>query len=256
MSSLQDKVIAITGAGSGIALELARLTASRGAKLALCDINQEGLDRIVSELRASGTEVVGTRVNVASNEEVDNWTNATVKHFGRLDGAANVAGVEGKSQINANLADTQNDNWDFVLSVNLTGLMYCVRSQIRVMEAGASIVNAASVAGMFGRAGICAYSVSKHGVVGLTKTVAKEVGSKGIRVNAVAPGPIETPMLARVLDNMKDITEKKFTDAYASLPIQRKGQAIEIANMFAFLLSDESSYMTGVIVPVDGGLAA
>jgi len=187
MASLQGKVIAITGAASGIGLALTKLAASRGAKLALADIQRENLDQLVSELKSSGVEVVGTRVNVASHQEVDDWIASTVKHFGRLDGAANLAGVEGKKAVSASFLDQSNEEWDFILSINLTGLMYCVRAQVRVMEKGSAIVNAASIAGLMGRPGICAYSVSKHGVVGLTKTVAKEVGPKGIRVNAVAP---------------------------------------------------------------------
>jgi NAD(P)-dependent dehydrogenase (short-subunit alcohol dehydrogenase family) len=185
--ALQGRVIAITGAASGIGLQVSKLAASKGAKLALADIQQEPLDKLVTELKAAGTEVVGTRVNVASCQEVDDWINATVSHFGTLDGAANLAGVEGGKKTAGPLSEISNEDWDFILSINLTGLMYCVRAQVRVMQEGASIVNAASIAGLMGRPGICAYSVSKHGVVGLTKTVAKEVGSKGIRVNAIAP---------------------------------------------------------------------
>lgn len=186
--SLRGKVIAITGAASGIGLQLSKLCAYKGAKLALADIQEEALDALVSEIKASGIEVIGNRVNVASCQEVDDWINATVNHFGTLDGAANLAGVEsGPKKLAGPLAELANEDWDHILSINLTGLMYCVRAQIRVMQAGASIVNAASIAGLMGRPGISAYSVSKHGVVGLTKTVAKEVGPKGIRVNAIAP---------------------------------------------------------------------
>jgi NAD(P)-dependent dehydrogenase (short-subunit alcohol dehydrogenase family) len=188
MSSLQDKVIAITGAASGIGLALTKLVAARGAKLALADMQREALDDLVAQLKSSGVEAVGTCVNVTRSQEVDDWITATKAHFGRLDGAANLAGVSGKTGVSANIWEQRNDEWDFILAVNLTGLMYCVRAQVGVMEKGASIVNAASVAGLIGRPGIGAYAASKHGVVGLTKTVAKEVGpAKGIRVNAVAP---------------------------------------------------------------------
>lgn len=184
--SLRGKVIAITGAGSGIGLQLANLAAARGAKLALADIQQEPLERLVAEIRSHGIEVVGTVVNVTSFEEVDSWINSTVSHFGTLDGAANLAGVEGGKKVTSPLAEISNEDWDYVLAVNLTGLMYCVRAQIRVMGAGASIVNSTSTGGLTGQPRLAAYSVSKHGVVGLTKSVAKEVGPKGIRVNAVA----------------------------------------------------------------------
>ncbi|KIX00617.1 uncharacterized protein Z518_09682 [Rhinocladiella mackenziei CBS 650.93] len=253
--SLRGKVIAITGAASGIGLQLTRLAASRGAKLALADIQPGPLDDIVNEIKCSGVEVVGSRLDVTSHKEVDDWVNATVSHFGTIDGAANLAGVEGGKKMAAMLADVSNEDWDYILSVNLTGLMYCVRAQVRVMQAGASIVNAAGISGLIGRPGICAYSVSKHGVVGLTKTVAKEVGSKGIRVNAVAPGPVDTPMLQRIFQ-ASDSTYLPFTSTYANMPLQRTGQAEEVANLFAFLLSDESSFITGIVCPCDGGIMA
>lgn len=187
MAALNGKVIAITGAASGIGLELAKLCAARGAKLAIADIQEEALQRAVTEIKASGTDIIGKKVNVASHKEVDDWINAAKSHFGRIDGAANVAGVEGKNGVFTNFVDVQNDEWDFIMSINLTGLMYCLRAELRVMESGASIVNMSSIAGLMGRPGIGPYSVSKHGVVGMTRTAAKEVGCRGIRVNAVAP---------------------------------------------------------------------
>jgi NAD(P)-dependent dehydrogenase (short-subunit alcohol dehydrogenase family) len=185
--SFEGQVVAITGAASGIGLALAKLLGSKGAKLALADVQHEALDKAVSEIKSSGGDAVGTRVDVSKDSEVDQWINDTVKHFGKLDGAANIAGVEGKHGVFTNFIDMKNEEWDYIISINLTGLMYCLRAELRVMEKGASIVNAASIAGLMGRPGIGAYSVSKHGVVGLTKTAAKEVGPQGIRVNAVAP---------------------------------------------------------------------
>jgi NAD(P)-dependent dehydrogenase (short-subunit alcohol dehydrogenase family) len=185
--SFEGKVVAITGAASGIGLALAKLLGSKGAKLALADVQHEALDKAVSEIKSSGGDAVGTRVDVSKDSEVDQWINDTVKHFGKLNGAANIAGVEGKHGVFTNFIDMKNEEWDYIISINLTGLMYCLRAELRVMEKGASIVNAASIAGLMGRPGIGAYSVSKHGVVGLTKTAAKEVGPQGIRVNAVAP---------------------------------------------------------------------
>lgn len=185
--SFTDKVIAITGAASGIGLATTKLLATRGAKLALCDVQTDALDKLVSELKSSGTEAVGTNVDVSNNQQVDDWIASTVKHFGKLDGAANIAGVEGKKGVFTNFVDMKNEEWDFIIAVNLTGLMYCLRAELRVMEKGAAIVNAASIAGLMGRPGIGAYAVSKHGVVGMTRTAAKEVGERGIRVNAIAP---------------------------------------------------------------------
>lgn len=176
--------MAITGAASGIALALTKQLAQKGAKLALADVQEDALNKLVTELQSQGVDVVGTVVNVTSSDVVDKWIASTVQYFGKLDAAANIAGIELGFN---NVADLSNEIWDKMIAVNLTGLMYCVRAQIRVMQSGASIVNASSLSGITGRPGLGAYVCSKHGVVGLTKTVAKEVGSKGIRVNAVAP---------------------------------------------------------------------
>ena len=197
-------------------------------------------------------EVVSTVVDVSKRESVDAWIADTVKHYGRLDGAANVAGVEGKKAVFADFVDMQDDEWDFILSVNLTGLMYCLRAELRVMERGAAVVNVASIAGLMGRPGIGAYSVSKHGVVGMTRGAAKEMGPKGIRVNGVAPGPIETPMLDRLLRDAGG-APRPVTSTYKALPLQRLGQAEEVARTIAFLLSDDASYTTGAIYTTDGG---
>jgi NAD(P)-dependent dehydrogenase (short-subunit alcohol dehydrogenase family) len=177
-------VIAITGAASGIGLTVANLAAQHGAKLALADLNSDELAKVVESLRLAGTDAIGTVVNVASSQDVDKWVGSIIEHFGRLDGAANMAGVEGKMSNTSALSD---ENWNSVISVNLTGLMYCIRAQVRVMKDKGSIVNAASIAGLRGGSGMSAYSASKHGVIGLTKSVAKEEGVRGIRVNAVAP---------------------------------------------------------------------
>jgi NAD(P)-dependent dehydrogenase (short-subunit alcohol dehydrogenase family) len=189
MAQLQGKVIAITGGASGIGAATARLAAARGASLALSDVNEEALNKVVDELKAGGTKVTGTRVDVSDSAQVDAWIAATVKEFGRLDGAANIAGVEGPpgGKIFNNLVDISNEHWDFIMRINLTGLFYCLRAELRVMERGASVLNVASLAGVMGRPGIAAYSTSKHGVVGLSRTAAKEVGERGIRVNVLAP---------------------------------------------------------------------
>ncbi|ETI20554.1 hypothetical protein G647_08591 [Cladophialophora carrionii CBS 160.54] len=257
MAQLQDKVIAITGAASGIGAATARLAAARGASgLALSDINEGALAKVVDELKAKGTKVTGTRLDVSDSAQVDAWIAATVKDFGRLDGAANIAGVEGPpgGKVFRNLVDISNEHWDYIMRINLTGVFYCLRAQLRVMERGASVLNVASLAGVMGRPGIGAYSTSKHGVVGLSRTAAKEVGERGIRVNALAPGPIETPMLSRLL-NDGDATDRPVTNTYKTLPLQRLGTADDMAKTICFVLSDDSSYTTGATFSADGGVA-
>lgn len=141
----------------------------------------------MEELKNKGNEVTGTVLNVACNVDVDEWIKGTVEHFGRLDGAANIAGVTTKEPKYPFLEDVTNEEWDHVMGINATGLFYLLRAQVRIMKAGSSIVNASSGTGLVGRPGMSAYSASKHAVIGLTKSVAKEYGPKGIRINAVAP---------------------------------------------------------------------
>jgi NAD(P)-dependent dehydrogenase (short-subunit alcohol dehydrogenase family) len=189
MASLENKVIAITGAGSGIGRVTALECAKRGASLALSDRDEASLSRLLGELKEQGVTAITTVVDVTNSDQVDGWIKETVAHFGRLDGAANIAGVVGQpgGKVFANITEITNEHWSTILDINLTGLFYCLRAQLRVMQSGGSIVNVASMAGVIGRPGIAAYSSSKHGVIGLTKSAAKEVGERGIRVNALAP---------------------------------------------------------------------
>jgi NAD(P)-dependent dehydrogenase (short-subunit alcohol dehydrogenase family) len=187
MSSFKLKVIAVTGAASGIGRAVARECASRGARLALADVQEKPLKELVEELKSQGAEATMAIVDVSNSESVDKWIDSTVDFYGRLDGAANIAGIEGDQKVFCSISDLKNSSWDKVINVNLTGVFYCLRAQLRAMKHGGAIVNAASIAALRGRAGISAYSVSKAGVVGLTRSAAAESGVRGIRVNAVAP---------------------------------------------------------------------
>lgn len=182
--AMEGKVIAITGAASGIGLAVTNVIASRGAKLALADMAERPLKDLVEDLKKRGVEATGTVLNVTSDVQVQNWIASTVKYFGKLDGAANVAGWGGGF---VNLEDTDNATWDKILSVNATGTFYCLRAELKALGNGGSVVNVASLAGIRGSTGLGAYVASKHAVVGLTKTAAREAGVKGIRVNAIAP---------------------------------------------------------------------
>jgi len=185
---LSGKVIAITGAASGIALSTAHLLASRGATLSLADLQEATLSTVASEIRSKYEVPVLTSIlDVRTASSVDSWISKTIEDYGRLDGAANLAGVIGKSIGIKGIAEQDEDEWDFIIGVNLTGVMHCLRAQMKVIADGGSIVNAASIAGLTGRANNAAYEASKHGVIGLTRSEAKEIGARGVRVNSIAP---------------------------------------------------------------------
>ncbi|KIY01670.1 uncharacterized protein Z520_01807 [Fonsecaea multimorphosa CBS 102226] len=259
MAQLRDKVIAITGAGSGIGRATALTAASRGASLGLCDVDDRGLDQVVEEIRGRGrgggvgvgVDVVGTVVNMADSSAVDAWMAATMRHFGRLDGAANVAGVESSPDgtVYAPIVDTTDAHWNHILGINLTGLFYCLRAELRVMRRGASVVNVASVGGLAGRESFGAYSASKHGVVGITRTAAREVGVDGIRVNAICPGITQTPMMDRLSDGAP---ASMVASMY--IPLQDRGTPEHMAKTICFALSDDADYTTGSLFTVDGGI--
>jgi NAD(P)-dependent dehydrogenase (short-subunit alcohol dehydrogenase family) len=187
-----NKVIAITGAASGIGLTTAKMLANRGALLSLADLNAASLDAVKADLKAENPslDVITTALDVRNVSEVDAWITNTVQHFGRLDGALNLAGVIGKSlgnPVTGGVKDLTDDEWEFVVGINLTGVFNCMRAQLRVMADGGSVVSASSIAGITGRGFNSTYSAAKHGVVGLTRSAAKEVGVRGIRVNCICP---------------------------------------------------------------------
>ncbi|PGH20756.1 hypothetical protein AJ80_03516 [Polytolypa hystricis UAMH7299] len=248
--AFNGKVIALTGAASGIGAATAKLLGSRGATLSLADVQEALLNKVAEEIRSeSGVQVLTTVLDVRKTPEVDGWISETVKKFGKLDGAANLAGVVGKSIGLGGIADTDEDEWDFIIAVNLTGLMHCMRAQMKVIQDGGSIVNAASIAGLMGRAYNGPYAASKHGVIGLTKSAAKEIGARGVRVNCFAPGRIQTPMLAA-----SGVTDSKAITAEADLvSLGRNGRPEEVATLIAFLLGEDSTYISGATYGVDGG---
>lgn len=231
---------------SPLGLGIARLLASRGASLSLADANKDGLEaaRIGIAADFDSVDVVAQPVDVRDYGQVETWIAETISHFGRLDGAANIAGVIPKSIHQATLADQDADEWEFLFAVNVTGVMHSMKAQLRVMRAGGSIVNACSIAGVTGRAQNACYSATKHAVLGLTRSAAKEFGAQGVRVNCICPGRITTPMLRASQEHVQTRND---------CAMDRPGEVEEVAKPVAFLLSDEASYISGVALGIDGG---
>ena len=252
MGILKDKVILITGGSSGIGKSTAELVASEGAVVVIGDIQDEEGKETASEIVKNGHQASYLRMDVTDFESVKKVTEEVSSRHGRLDGAFNNAGIEGPT---AKISDYENLDWKKVLDVNLTGVYNCIKCQIDEMKKqayGGSIVSTSSAAGLIGIPGASGYNSAKHGVIGLSKTIALEYASQNIRVNAVCPGFIETPMLERVTDASIKIREQLIK----MVPMKRVAKPSEIADAVAWLLSERSSYVTGVALPVDGGWIA
>ena len=248
MASLHGKVVAITDGASGTGLATAKLVASGGAVVSIADINQSALEEVDREIKKNGGRVMITKVNLTKSTEVNSWIEKIVKEFGKLDGAANLAGIVGKgSSANLALRDSTDEEWDNIMDISGKGVFLCILAELRVMHANASIVNASSVAGLQGLPMAGIYVASKHAVSGLTRTAAREEGPRKIRINAIAPGTVKTPLVKQVEDLYKqemDISAQAF---------QRQADPLEMANIIAFLLSDAASFVTGAIWSADAG---
>ncbi|MDF1734426.1 MAG: glucose 1-dehydrogenase [Minwuia sp.] len=249
---LQGKRILLTGAGGGIGQAAAVLAAAEGARVMIADVNKNGLEETLASMKSAGSGGEMRVTDVTSESDVEGLVADTIAAFGGLDGAYNNAGIEGDW---AKTAESSLDNFNRVVSVNQTGVFLCMRAEIQAMlKAGTpgAIVNTASIAGLAGAQYMPAYVASKHGVVGLTSSAAMEYARKGIRINCVCPGPIETRMLSSLASN-----HPRAGDALsASTAMKRLGQPVEIAQAACWLLSDRASYVTGVALPVDGGMIA
>ena len=248
---LDGKIALITGAGSGIGRASALTFAREGAKVAVADRLVDGGQETVRMVEAAGGTASFIKVDVSDAASVEAMVNATVETYGRIDCAYNNAGIEGQVAPTDSYAD---DMFDKVIAVNLTGVWLCMKYEIpRLLEhGGGAIVNTASGAGLIGVAGLSAYVASKHGVIGLTKTAALEYAKSGIRVNAVCPGLIQTPMVERLTADQPQLGEA----LVAMEPVGRTGRPEEIAESVVWLCSDAASFVTGHAMSVDGGFVA
>jgi 2,5-dichloro-2,5-cyclohexadiene-1,4-diol dehydrogenase 1 len=244
---LHGRVIIVTGGGAGLGFAAARLMALRGAMLVIADVDTERGEKAVRSLCELGAPAAFIRTDVAVEEDAKAMVEFAVARFGGLHGAFNNAGVAGPV---APLADLRVEEWRRTLDVNLNGVFLCLKYELAHMQAhgGGSIVNTSSAAGAVGVTHAAAYVSSKHGVVGLTRVAALDYAQQGVRVNAVLPGSFKSPMLERVFQNAEIRARVE-----GSHPIGRVGEADEIAESIAWLLSDASSFMTGACISHDGG---
>lgn len=252
MARLVDgKIALVTGGGSGIGRATALTFAREGAKVVVADVVVAGGEETVRLIKAAGGEASFVKADMAKAAEVEALVQKAVATYGRLDCAHNNAGIEGAT---GKTADYNEADWDRVISINLTGVWLCMKYEILQMlkQGGGAIVNTASDAGLLGVPQMPAYVASKHGVVGLTKTAALEYAKSGIRVNAVCPGVIKTPMVERITGQRPGRAERMT----AAEPIGRMGKPEEIAEAVVWLCSEAASFVTGLPMPVDGGIAA
>ncbi|KIV98506.1 uncharacterized protein PV09_09683 [Verruconis gallopava] len=246
---LRDRVVVITGGSGGIGFATAQLLLSQGAKVSIADVSDAALRKAVAMLEGEQHpgQLYSQVVDVRKPDEVNDWIKKTVKKFGKLDGACNLAGVIPKG-INKDTIETMpDDEWHFVIDVNLHGVMHCMRAQIQNMNNEGSIVNASSIAGIMGFPKNAAYTASKHAVIGLSRSAAKEVGDRFIRVNCISPGIIDTPM------HQASNKSRGGDPSQLRWQIARKGKAEEVAALINWLLSPYSKYITGSIQTIDGG---
>jgi NAD(P)-dependent dehydrogenase (short-subunit alcohol dehydrogenase family) len=255
MNGVDGKTAVVTGAGSGIGRASAERFAAEGANVVVADIVAETGRETVDLIEDAGGDATFVEVDVCDFESVENMVDVAVDTYGSLDFAHNNAGILTGF---AGVTDIEDAQWDKLMDINLKGIWACLKAELPVMEAQGSgaIVNTASESGLVGMGGLASYSASKHGVVGLTKTVALEYATRGIRVNAIAPGPTNTNIQSG-MSGGGDPSEMEFdTSAMIDVPMDRIADPEEMAGAVAFLCSDDASYISGHTLPVDGGQAA
>jgi NAD(P)-dependent dehydrogenase (short-subunit alcohol dehydrogenase family) len=243
MKRLEGKTAIITGAAAGIGEVTARLFAEEGARCVLCDVAVDGLERVAGEIRAAGGEAIAVQCNVADEDDVKALVRKALEAYGKLDILINNAGITRDGLTPRMTAE----NWDLVMAVNLKGSFLCAKHALLKMERGGRVINTASIATL-GNVGQVNYSASKMGVIGMTRTLALEYAKRRVCVNAVAPGAIDTPMLAAV-------AEKARTAMIEKIPMGELIPPIAIARAHLFLASDDAAFITGQCLFVDGGMS-
>jgi len=248
MKIFENKVVLVTGAASGIGRATAMAFAKEGAKVVVSDVQEKAGQETVEFIKKNNGEAFFIKCDVSNDQEVKALINKTVEKYGRLDLAYNNAGVEGSPSL---ISECTSEDWDRTIGINLKGVWLCMKYEIEAMLrfGGGNIVNCSSIAGKVGFQMLAPYTASKHGVIGLTESAALEMAKKNIRINAVCPGVIKTPMLDR-------FTHGDDASMASGAPVGRVGLPEEIAESVLWLCSDKASYVTGQSLVVDGGWIA
>jgi NAD(P)-dependent dehydrogenase (short-subunit alcohol dehydrogenase family) len=256
MGRFDNRVVVVTGAAGGIGVAACERFASEGARIVAVDMVGADLSAVVGAAEAAGAEAIAVEADVTVEEQVIAYVARAEEQFGRVDVLFNNAGIEGPV---AGSLDYEAADFDRVMAVNVNGVFYGLKHAVAAMlrGGGGAIVNTASVAGLAGTPGVVAYGASKHAVVGLTRTFAREFAGRNIRTNAICPSPINTRMWDALVDGMGGDDPDAFRKSReVANPMGRYGEPAEVAAVVAFLASDDASYLTGAILPVDGGARA
>jgi len=242
---LKDKVALITGGGRGIGREITLSLAKAGADIAICDVNKDAMEEVKKEVESLGRKCVFFQTDVTKTDQVEGMVSKVLDNYKKIDILINNAGITRDGL----LIRMSEADWDAVLNINLKGAFICTKAVIKPMmkQRWGRIVNIASIIGIMGNAGQANYAASKGGIIAFTKSVAKELASRNINVNAIAPGFTQTEMTKKIPDNYKE-------EMLKLIPLNRLGDPIDVANTALFLVSDSASYITGHVIQVDGGM--
>ena len=252
--NFEGKVIIVTGAAGGIGKEVVRKLANAQAKVALVDLNEDAIKSVQTELGLTEENSLAVKADVSNEESVKNYVDQTITKFGRIDGFVNNAGVEGPAKP---LEEITEKDFDFVYGINVKGVLFGLKYVLPIMkeQKSGSIVNTSSVAGLIGSPNMVLYNSSKHAVMGINKVAALEAAAYNVRVNTVNPGVINTQMMRNIESKVAPGAAQAAQAAYnEAVPMKRYGEPEEVANVIAFLLSDEASYVSSSSYTVDGGL--
>lgn len=242
------KVAIITGAGSGLGQATALRLAEEGINITVVDVNETAGNETVKLVKEIGVEAIFVKADVSKVEDVKNYVNQTVETFGTIDYFFNNAGISGSGQY---FLETTPEDMEQIVGINLLGALYGIRfvAEVMLKNGGGSIVNTASSAGVIGQDTVVTYSATKHGIVGMTKSLVAEYAKDGLRVNAIAPGPTETPMVK----NYFEANPQMKANAESGIPQKRLGTSEEVAELVAFLLTSKAQYINGEVISIDGG---